>query len=256
MPKLRDAYRKGQNEEELGGGGRIARAAHRAGSLSARSAQRHNEALAQAQQKMLDESIERAKGPNKTALEIVKAAAGIPHQTATDPSSSHTIHTPEGDFRQWSVSFEQGVTKDATRTHATPVAQPLGALKLDSSGWSHNGINTPADNVSITSTAPIVDGVLGAPVTRVYVNTRPYDPDFKDDSNFDREFGEQVSFELGPDGSAQKIAISVEGASGLRQLDVAHMQLGAQELLDGVLSSVQATATEYAQMGQDLEALK
>lgn len=282
--KIRDTYLEGQSGEPLRRPkSRMHRIAHRLGQASGRSIDKQNAALDAAHVRTFEAALEAAKGPNKTALEIIKASASIPHQGSSEPlwgtgETDPSVRMSDGYHKviakKWYASFVHvpSTTGESRADNAIPVTRNLGHLRMDSLYWNDhpffigssrtpdNEIRVPVDNISISVNAPLNDSGVPQPAsTRIHLNARQYHAGNEHSTSeerqrdFQREFGEQVTFNLDADGNLTELLVSKENVSGMVKLDTERAALGVEDFLQGVLASVQDTAGAYGQIPSGLE---
>jgi len=254
MKEVREAYRKGQSGDAgKDVTGKAAKAAHRLGAASFESMQKADMALSATKERETKQAIEVAKGPNKLALEIIRASAGIPNQSSSKPTwgvDSYEKKDPSNRSRAWLGSFVKGVNKDNSRPDKTPVVEDLGVMKVDSTDWSHNGLTIPIDNISISVNADVgEDGQSQSPSTTIWLNTREY---YMDDRDYQRGHGDQVRLDFGTNGEVESVGLSAPNMTGYKDEDASKVTTNIDEVLSNVLSSVQSTAQVYSELQDEI----
>lgn len=274
--KIRDTYLEGQSGEPLRRpNSRMHRIAHRLGQASGRSIEKQNAALDAAHVRTFEAALEAAKGPNKTALEIIKAAAAIPHQGSSEPlwgtgETDPSVRMSDGYHKviakKWYASFVHvpSTTAESRADHAIPVTRNLGHLRMDSLYWNDhpffignsrtpdNEIRVPVDNLSVSVNAPLNDNGVPQPAsTRIRLNARQYHAGNEYSTreerqrDYQREFAEKLTFCIDAEGNLTELLVSKENASGMVKLDTERAVLGVEDFLQEVLASVQDTAAAY-----------
>jgi len=241
ITKITDAYKAGATGEPDRTNSRLAGLAFRAGERSLVAATRNQEAH---------------KKYNSTLLEQA-AIAQIPHQASTDPVAPKKMSYPEQGDRQtvgWYVYVGYGPSQDASREKiVTPLSQPLGVLKIDSTSWSHNGLELPVDNLVINTTG-LSDGdyqelaIIGPSVTTLFVNTREYDPNDLNKQDGIDGFTGGAKIELDMDGSIVYLGLAQGGSSGYVAQPLEGLQINLEQFLQGVKSSAESTVNSYDQI--------
>ncbi|MCB9822325.1 hypothetical protein H6801_03105 [Candidatus Nomurabacteria bacterium] len=257
ITKIKDAYKAGTTGEPDRTNSRLAGLAFRAGERSLVAATRNQEAHKKYNSTLLEQAKEKSRGLNKLALEAIAAIAQIPHQASTDPVAPKKMSYPEQGDRQtvgWYVYVGYGPSQDASREKiVTPLSQPLGVLKIDSTSWSHNGLELPVDNLVINTTG-LSDGdyqelaIIGPSVTTLFVNTREYDPNDLNKQDGIDGFTGGAKIELDMDGSIVYLGLAQGGSSGYVAQPLEGLQINLEQFLQGVKSSAESTVNSYDQI--------
>jgi hypothetical protein len=255
MKKIKTAHKLGVEGHPLPEKhSRRERLAHRMGQKSLQKVVSSSEALDRFNKERLDSAIDQSTDVNKQALLIIKEAAKIPHQSATEPSWGHTKIDEYGKHsRNWKTTLSFGPDQDPSRPSKTPLSGKLGQLRFDTADWSHNGFVVPIDNLTIESSAPEDEAgnIVGGARTIFVFNTREYDADTMD-LDFKNDFTEEVKIVVGPKGVIREFGMSRSSRSGYSYEDPTRIHVNLDEFLAGVQTSVQETARAYEGLGNDI----
>lgn len=275
MKKIKEAYIQGQSGEPLKSGGRVKRLAHKLGESSARTIAEQNAAIEQAESAHFQKAMEVTRGANRTAMQVIEAAARIPHQASSKPLwGVEKIEESGKKSREWNGSFIHvpSATEESFAGFASPVISNLGHLKIENMYWSDkewfvkpddltsaDDVRVPVDNVSIAVTSERdANGVLQPATTQIWLNARQYhagNPEAtkgQRERDYQREFGERVSLTLGQDGELLDLRVSTPNISGMVQLDAEKAKVDVEGFLQGVMGAVNETAAAYEQLQQGM----
>jgi hypothetical protein len=264
MKKIRDAYRAGLNDQEIAAeAGRARQIAYRAGQrVLAKEITRtnaDNEALQTHKLAQFAEAKGHAVGSNAKVMALLEAASAVPHQRQSEPLWGSELHHQDGTQSiHWLTALHSGRDQDDSRPYKTPLLSGLDMLRIDSTDWSHNGLNFSVDNLHITAEAPIVSDEtggptrIGAPRTKLYFNTRHYDPN---NIAFDEAADPtgQVRIDLDEKGGIAYLGLSRSNFTGYAPEDPTKVQVDLDAFLDGALETVQQTAQAYRGLRDGLD---
>jgi hypothetical protein len=245
MKKIRAAYKSGydQGHEADPQASRAVRLANCIGRASFNKQIAEENEQDAARVRLFEKAVAAAKGPNKKALEAIRAFAAIPGYDTSRPIWGADITHPDGKVtKQWNASLSSvgvGHEPEWTRRQLT---RPMGDLMIDSPGWAHNALNVPAHRVSIVCEADYdKTGNLGLARTLLHINSKPYDPEspFEDHHLFTG----LANVSIDESGHVSEIQLGRGNYSGL--VSEPNATADVDKLLDGVIAAARGTAEDY-----------
>jgi hypothetical protein len=242
MKKTREAFISGQKGETAPKDfGKMRRLAHRMGANSLRRMVAQDELQEAAMTSTIDETIARAKGPNKQVLEIIKASKGLPLPNAgSNPHWGYMRTDKDGSNprKEWYIKLD---TKG--NDNSTPLVESLGMLDFGVDDPAVGTQSTYVRNLSLHVSAPCDQNgnPTGLPSTEIFVNAHSKDRLFDDPT-----YTGGVKLTLGQDGEISSLGTTRANEHGYKSEEGAAANL--EGFLQGVQNSVTETAARYAEI--------
>lgn len=245
MKQLCETYRLAIEGHPLPeGSSRLQRIAYGLGRRSAAMTVGFNERLDRNMRARFTGAVAHSEGVNRQALEVMQAAADIPHQASSQPLWGAMITTPQGRrLAQWNTRLSFGLDRDPSRPDKTPLMTALGSLRIEGAEWAPGGLIVPVDNLTIVSAAlEDNNGNVGAAKTDIYINSRPSDFETLA-AEVDSSKGVRLSID--PAGAITALAVTRYHINDYIDEDPTKLQVHLSEFLDGVQNAVRLTAQAY-----------
>ena len=245
MKKLSDAFYAGQNnpEAETPLAKRSHRLAHRMGQIIGKYQIAESEAFEKRQkdvhEKWFDQSQSLAEGASKKAFEILRASEKVAADGEFNPKNPTVWLDKFGGSVSklvWTAMFTEGVDKNPNRLIDKTPLVGLPNLVVD-------GEKVEVDNLDITCTTKLnEDEVPVSTTTRLFINSRPYDP------NYPTGFTNSFAVEIAADGSLSFERSHEKGIGGTYPIQPRETNLN--DFLDGVNRSIDQTAQQYQSVAE------
>lgn len=249
MKKITEAYNDGVNGDALRDrAGRVIRVAHWFGRQHGKLIDSENALFDKQRDAVLATATEKAVGLNKTALQIIEAAAGIPHPSQSDIKGATGAVDPKTHRRlryDWLGDFSYG--KQAVETAIVPTAldKPLADLQIGHTSMPADlTVDLPISRILITSEAEVGEtGSIMPATTKIDINPFMYDPD--DAEGYHDTAITSAQIEVGPNGQVTGFGVMKGTIGGYDSQDLTRTTINIDAIMTSLHESVVATAAVY-----------
>jgi hypothetical protein len=240
MKKIKEAYKAGlEGNETPKDAGALRRIAHKLGKGSLERAREEARNTESAASRLFESALEQAKGPNITALEIIRAAAKLSSEAGDDVL--RPIRVLRGDntpHQGWQVSLSVphfGRPNDNPRR----VAYPFDELHLESLDHMGSGHYIPVRTLKISSDVAVQpDGSAGEVTTDIFVNNILYPSGTQGYSTVPKVTG---AVKISLDSAGEVSFVGVERAGGISGYNEEQRDPHIAEFLESVKDTIDQT---------------